>query len=117
MAHVRLLLLCLLAAVLLEPAALAQPATGGIKGTLQDESGAVIPAITVTLTGNGATKTTQSQADGSYAFTGLAPGQYTATVNVPGFQPYTGSATVAAGATATLPITLAVQLETQQVTV
>jgi hypothetical protein len=117
MAHVRMLLLCLLAAVLLEPAAFAQPATGGIKGTLQDESGAVIPAITVTLNGNGATKTTQSQADGSYAFTGLAPGQYTATVNLPGFQPYTGTATVASGATATLPINLAVQLETQQVTV
>ena len=88
-----------------------------MKGTLEDESGAVIPAINVTLTGNGATKTAQSQADGSYSFTGLAPGQYAATVNLPGFQPFNGKVTVAAGATATLPIQLSIQAEAQQVTV
>jgi hypothetical protein len=88
-----------------------------VKGTLEDESGAVIPAINVTLTGNGATKTAQSQADGSYSFTGLAPGQYAATVNLPGFQPFNGKVTVAAGATATLPIQLSIQAEAQQVTV
>jgi hypothetical protein len=118
MAHARRVLLSsFLAAGLLANAAFGQPATGGVKGTLEDESGAVIPAINVTLTGNGATKTAQSQADGSYSFTGLAPGQYTATVTLPGFQPFTGKVTVAAGATATLPIQLTVQAETQQVTV
>lgn len=118
MAHVwRILLSFLLAAGLFEIAAFGQPATGGVKGTLEDESGAVIPAITVTLTGNGTTKTAQSQADGSYSIIGLAPGQYTANVNLPGFQPFTGTVTITAGATATLPINLTVQLETQQVTV
>ena len=118
MTHVRRVLFSLfLAAGLLGNAAFGQPATGGVKGTLEDESGAVIPAVNVTLTGNGATKTAQSQADGSYSFTGLAPGQYAATVNLPGFQPFNGKVTVASGATATLPIQLSVQLETQQVTV
>ena len=75
MSYVRTVVLSLLASIIV----FAQT-TGAVKGTLQDESGAVIPAITVTLTGNGATKTAQSQADGSYSITGLAPGQYTATV-------------------------------------
>jgi len=118
MAHAwRVLLSSFLAAGLLANAAFGQPATGGVKGTLEDESGAVIPAINVTLSGNGATKTAQSQADGSYSFTGLAPGQYAATVTLPGFQPFTGKVTVAAGATATLPIQLSIQAEAQQVTV
>jgi hypothetical protein len=117
MAHARRVLLSFLAAGLLQTAAFGQPATGSLKGTLEDESGAVIPAITVTLTGGGATKTAQSQADGTYSFMGLAPGQYTARVSLPGFQPFTGTVSVAAGATAQLPIQLTVQLETQQVTV
>jgi Carboxypeptidase regulatory-like domain len=118
MAHARRILLSFFfAAGLLGNAAFGQPATGGVKGTLEDESGAVIPAVNVTLTGNGTTKTAQSQADGSYSFTGIAPGQYAATVTLPGFQTFNGKVTVAPGATATLPIQLSVQLETQQVTV
>jgi hypothetical protein len=112
--HVRNVLSFLVATSIL---AFGQPNTGSIKGTLEDESGAVIPAINVTVTGNGVTKTAQSQADGSYTVTGLAPGQYTAKVAIPGFQTYSGNVTVAAGAAATLPIQLVVQLETQQVTV
>ncbi len=77
----------------------------------------MIPAIDVTISGNGVTKTAQSQADGSYTITGLAPGQYNAKVAIPGFQTFSGNVTVAAGATATLPIQLTVQVETQQVTV
>jgi hypothetical protein len=112
-----MVLLSFLTAGVLATAAFSQPATGGVKGTLEDESGAVIPAVNVTLTGSGVTKTAQSQADGSYTFLGLAPGQYTAKVDVPGFQTYSGNVNVAAGATATLPIQLSVKLETQQVTV
>jgi hypothetical protein len=116
MGHVRWVVVLFVAASILETSAFGQT-TGAVKGTLEDESGAIIPAITVTLTGNGTTKTAQSQGDGSYSFTDLTPGQYTANVNLPGFQPFTKTVTVAAGATATLPINLAVQLETQQVTV
>jgi len=101
MVHVHRVFLFSLAVGLLAVAAFGQAGTGSVKGTLEDESGAVVPAITVTLTGNGATRTAQSQADGSYSFTGLAPGQYTAKVNLPGFQPYTGTVHVTAGAAAT----------------
>ena len=37
---------------------------------------------------NGAPRTAQTQADGSYSFPGLAPGQYTVQVTVPGFASY-----------------------------
>src|ERR1035438_6438234 len=78
----------LLAGALLVGGALAQQTVGTVKGTLADDSGAVIPAANVTLTGNGATKTAQSQSDGSYTFTGLRPGQYTVSVTFPGFAPF-----------------------------
>ena len=42
--------------------------TGTVHGVMTDDSGAVIPAANVTLTGNGATKTAQTQADGTYTF-------------------------------------------------
>ena len=47
----------------------------------------MIPAASVSLAATGgAAKTAQSQADGSYTFVGLAPGQYTVRVTFPGFK-------------------------------
>ena len=97
--------------------AIGQSAPGSIKGALTDESGAVIPAATVTLTGNGAPRTAQSQADGTYTFTGLPPGQYTVTLNYPGFAPFSRPVTVTAGGTVQVPIQLALGAEVQKVTV
>ncbi len=94
----------------------AQP-SGGIKGVLADSSGAVIPAAVITLNGNGPSRTAQTQADGSYAFTGIAPGQYTVAITIPGFTPFTQTVTVAAGNTAQLPIQLSVEAEKQEVRV
>ena len=75
-----LLLIGLLAAVCLP----AQPA-GTIRGTMTDDSGGVIPAATVTVSGTGTPRTVQTQADGSYVVPGLAPGAYHVSVNFPGF--------------------------------
>ncbi|HWC97842.1 MAG TPA: carboxypeptidase regulatory-like domain-containing protein [Candidatus Sulfopaludibacter sp.] len=88
-----------------------------MKGALTDDSGAVIPAATVSITGNGATKTAQTQADGSYTFTGLRPGSYSIAVNVPGFQAAAKTVAVTAGGTVQAPIQLAVAAEKQEVTV
>src|SRR4051794_30553349 len=71
--------------VLAVASSFAQTTAGSIRGVLTDDSGGVIPAATVTLTGNGVQKSTQSQGDASYAFTGLAPGQYPVRAPVPGF--------------------------------
>ncbi|HEY1339683.1 MAG TPA: carboxypeptidase regulatory-like domain-containing protein [Bryobacteraceae bacterium] len=94
-----------------------QPSTGTIKGVLTDNSGAIIPAAPVSLTGNGVQKTAQTQADGSYTFTGLAPGEYTVHAVFPGFSPVEKKVTVAAGSTVQVPIQLTVTAEKQEVTV
>jgi len=91
--------------------------TGAVKGTLTDDSGGVVPAATVTLTGNGATQTAQTQADGSYTFAGVRPGSYTVNVNFPGFAPVAKPVTVTAGGTVQAPIQLVIQAEKQEVTV
>src|SRR5580698_685209 len=97
--------------------AYAQQSTGSVHGTLSDDSGAVIPAMAVTLTGNGTTHSVQSQADGSYTFSGIVPGTYTVNVTVPGFTPFSKSVTVSAGNAAQLPVQLAIVTEKQEVTV
>src|ERR1041384_5542176 len=107
----------LLIGALLTTAAWSQTAGGSVKGTLADESGAVIPAVTVAITGNGISKTGQTQADGSYSFTGLAPGQYTVSANVPGFAPFSAPITVNAAGAVQLPIQLSIRAEKQEVTV
>src|SRR5689334_11039724 len=95
----------------------AQTPSGTVKGTVADNSGAVIPATTVTLTGNGAAKTGQTQADGSYTFTGVAPGQYTVSVNLAGFQPFNAPVNVVAGSAVQVPVQLSIRTEKQEVTV
>jgi hypothetical protein len=95
----------------------AQQTTGGLRGVLTDDSGAVIPAATISITGNGATKTVQTQADGSYSTVGLAPGQYTVRVSYPGFVPVDKTVAVNAGGSVQVMIQLAVKAEKQEVTV
>ena len=63
-------------------------ANAGIGGTVTDASGAVIPDASVTITNEGtsvSSKTATSGA-GTYAVTGLTPGQYTITVEKTGFK-------------------------------
>src|SRR5438034_868149 len=95
----------------------AQPA-GAIRGTMTDDSGAVIPAATVTVIGdNGTSRTVQTQADGSYVAQGLAPGSYHVRVSFPGFAPVDQTVTVAGGGTVTVPIQMKLRAEKQEITV
>ena len=117
MIHIHKSFFLFLASVLLITGVHGQSGTGTVKGTLTDESGAVIPAATLTITGAGGAKVTQSQGEGSYAFTNLAPGQYTVSIAFPGFAPFSRAVTVSPGATVQLPVQLSLSAETQQVTV
>jgi Carboxypeptidase regulatory-like domain len=120
MANLGRICILLLAAALTICTALAQQTTGTVKGTLLDDSGASVPAANVTLTGPGSAKTVktaQTQADGTYTFTGLVPGQYTMGVVFPGFATIAKPVTVAAGQTLTVPVQLNVAAEKQSVEV
>jgi hypothetical protein len=120
MANLRRICFLLLVAALTFSAALAQQTTGTVKGTLLDDSGASVPAANVTLTGPGAAKTVktaQTQADGTYTFSGLVPGQYTMGVVYPGFATISKPVTVVAGQTATVTAQLSVQAEKQTIEV
>jgi hypothetical protein len=58
--------------------------TGTVRGAVSDESGALVPAAQVTLTGSSGTgKQTTSGRDGSYAFTDVPFGDYTVNVSAP----------------------------------
>jgi len=99
------------------PFAAAQSSAGTIKGVLTDDSGASIPAAFLTVTNAAGKHQAQSQADGSYTFVGLQPGDYTLAVTYPGFGPFSKVVTVSAGGTVALPIQLAVVAEKQEITV
>jgi hypothetical protein len=63
-----------------------------LTGRAIDPSGAAITGATVVITQNGvngASRTVQTDAHGSYTVTNLAAGNYTVTVTAPGFQTYT----------------------------
>ncbi|MGD0668095.1 MAG: carboxypeptidase regulatory-like domain-containing protein [Bryobacteraceae bacterium] len=117
MGKTRVIPLFLLVALLGAISLPAQTATGALRGVLLDDSGAVIPAAHVTVTGAGVTKTPQTQADGTFSVTGLAPGPYTVSVAYPGFAPFSKTVNVGSGGTVQMSIRLAVRAEKQEVTV
>ena len=76
------LLLFLLTGVILSTLASAQ--TGGVRGHVTDESGAVVPGATVTLSGPGGYSATATAGnDGSYSFTNLPSGSYAIQASAP----------------------------------
>ncbi len=107
----------LLAVALFAWSAMAQTGTGTIRGVMTDDSGAVIPAANVALTGKGVSKTAQTQADGTYTFPNLAPGQYTVKVAFPGFAAINKQVNVTAGSSLDLPIQMVVAADKQEITV
>ena len=63
-------------------------ATGAIAGTIRDESGAVLPGVTITAThtGTGVTRTTASNETGSYSLPNLPLGPYRLEAALDGFK-------------------------------
>ena len=83
-------LYCLLLSLCLSVAAFAQT-FGDISGEVRDQSGAVVGGVAVTLTNTGtnATRSTESNDQGIYAFPALQPGQYTLKAEKQGFKAFT----------------------------
>lgn len=67
---------------------MAQTFLGGIRGSVTDKSGAVIPEAKVTLTdeATGIARSTVSNADGGYTFNALNPATYDVVAEKPGFK-------------------------------
>ena len=63
--------------------------TATVSGAVLDPSGAVIPGASVTLqaSADGQEQQTVTNGDGSYSFSGVAPGEYRIRIEAAGFQP------------------------------
>jgi hypothetical protein len=81
----RYFLLALALLVAATPAAWAQIAGGNIYGTVTDESGAVLPGVTVTISGETGTRTSVTGNQGEFRFLNLERGRYKVAVNLTGF--------------------------------
>src|SRR5438132_94589 len=91
--------------------------TGTLRGTVTDDSGAIVPGAKITLTANsGTVNTAVAAGDGSYSFTGIAPGDYVAQASAPDLATPPLKLTIRPGVQ-TLNVQLKVAAVTQQVTV
>jgi outer membrane receptor protein involved in Fe transport len=113
------LLALFVALVMLPAVALAQTETGRISGTVYDQSGAVLPGVTVTATqtGSGALRTTVSDEAGRYTFTNLQPGPFQLRFELSGFNIQTANLTVTVGSAANVDTKLQLAGTTETVTV
>ena len=78
---------CVVALLTATGVALAQRTTGSIFGRITDDSGAVLPGVTVSVKGDTivGTQTSVSNEQGIYRFAALPPGSYTLTFSLSGF--------------------------------
>jgi hypothetical protein len=112
--------LVVLAALGMTVAAYAQTPLGSVAGTVMDQSGAVLPGATVTLTnvGTGQAMTTVSNETGAFTFPQVPVGTYNVNVELEGFKAaeYT-DVNVAVGQQYSLTARLAIGERTETVTV
>ena len=93
--------------------------SGTVRGTIKDDSGAVIPGAAITLTdSNGAARNATSGSDGGYSFRGVSPGIYTVSAVFKGLQQKGVTAISVSPAQQVLGnIVMTVQTQKQEVTV
>jgi hypothetical protein len=111
--------LCLLMLVAAMPA-FAQRTTGEIVGTITDESGGVLPGVTVTIRGAGVAgaPVVVTSETGTYRFPALAPGEYSLEYTLQGFATLRREGIpVGVGAVVELRISLKVSTLSETVTV
>jgi Carboxypeptidase regulatory-like domain/TonB-dependent Receptor Plug Domain len=110
----------LLALMAVAVPAYAQRTTGEIVGTVTDESGAVLPGVTVTIRGSAVpgSPTVVTSETGAYRFPALPPGEYTVEYALQGFSSLRReNIPVGVGAVVELKISLKVSALSETVTV
>jgi len=97
----------------------AQLQRGNIYGTVVDNTGAVLPGVTMTLSSPAtAPLRTVSGSQGEYHFSQLDPGSYTLTASLNGFAPFTRKEIiVSVGSNVQIPVQMALAGVRQEVTV
>jgi iron complex outermembrane receptor protein len=108
--HIRIILTAISLAAAASGAPLHAADAGAIRGTVVDESHAVVPGVLVTITnratGRSVTDTTDSR--GSFEVGGLPSGDYRVVTDLAGFRPASADTAVTDGTAATIELTLAV---------
>ncbi len=106
-------------AVLIPALAMAQTESGKVTGSVTDQSGAVLPGVTVNLKSvdRATTRTTVTNNAGEYVFAGLVPGTYEVTAELSGFSTRQVRTTVPVGATVNVNVQMAVGAQTEVITV
>ncbi len=122
MSSIRLLLLpfALAFAILLAmPAASQSGISGDLTGVVSDPSGAVIPQATVNLKSadTGQAQATKTNADGTFRFSLLKPGNYVVSAEANGFQTTQGDAVVSVGQATTVDLKMVVSSSNEKVEV
>ncbi len=97
----------------------AQIGAATLDGIVKDDSGAVLPGVTVTITNtaNGRAQTLVTSGDGRYRAVALQPGPYQISAELQGFGTVRRSLTLVVGAEATLDLALGVAALSESVTV
>ena len=115
----RLILFLFIAAALPGQSRTQEPSTGSIKGTILDNSKAVVPGVQVTLTdAAGKKQTSTSNEIGEFEFPGLVPGVYAVSVVLQGFKDFVATGLdVTAGAATRIEVTLVTASVSTQVNV
>src|SRR6266850_1187536 len=103
------------------PAGAQSPSTGAqLTGTVMDPNGAVVQGASVVLRSNatGIEQSATTDASGQYRFLLVPAGQYSVSVDAPGFAKLTNTGiTLTVGQVANLPITLQIAAAQQEITV
>src|SRR5689334_18218233 len=89
---------------------MAQSPSGTVTGSIADSSGAVMAGTSVIVTnrGTGMSRSTRTGPEGIFAVPALPPGDYEVLAEMSGFQAVVRDATVAAGTTTTVNMTMQV---------
>jgi len=96
----------------------AQLATGNIYGMVNDESGAPLPGVAVTVKGVTGTFNTVSGSDGRFRVLNLSPGSYKVTTTLTGFSTVNrDNVVVATGSNVDIPVSMKVATVEETITV
>ena len=106
-------------AILVPTAAVAQTESGKVVGVVTDQSGAVLPGVSIVLksVGRASTRASVTDSKGMYVFAGIVPGPYEVTAELSGFSTKQIKTNVTVGSTVAVDVQMAVGAQTEVVTV